>query len=626
VLDDQQQRWENGQPRPVQHYLDEHPDLAANPEFALQLVYGEICLRRARGDSFDAGDYLDRFPHLRQALERQLFVDSWACESTVIVPPKAPTPAPAPAPHRFPASLDLSDYELGMLLSTERGSMGAVYQARQLSLGRLVAVKFLKPGKGSPEAIERFREEARAAAQLTHPHIVRIHGVGHSPDRGDFLVMEFIDGVNLEDRLAVGPLDLKRAAEIVADVADAIEHAHARNVIHRDLKPGNILINADDQVMVTDFGLAKRLDWSQLEKEPSNLIFGTPGYMAPEQVDAKCWGPVGRRTDVYGLGGLLHACLTGKPPFQGRVVLDVLRQVASPEAAPPVRTHRRDVPEALETICTRCLAKDPAHRYSSAASVAAALRAWSAAPQSVAPQTPAPAPNQDQARPRAAVLAIPGVAIVLLLIGLVTVTWFSPQPGPSAPVKILALDVFRWQADPGKPVSLTQIPGPLTTRDRITIECRLSRPAYPYLYWIDSAGQVFLRYPESGTAPVKVQEFRWPSVRIGPDRGIGWRLGDGTGTVVAVLIVVDRSLSDSDLAAAQQALRPAGRVPGLPRDVVLVNGLPVERSRSVGVGEGEAPLVHPEINEKLDHIRDYLRKKPWVVEAEVVALPLVAEP
>jgi serine/threonine protein kinase len=392
LLDDQQRRWENGQPRPVRDYLEEHPDLAANTEFAVELIYGEIKLRRARGESFDPNDYLAAFPDHSEALERQFFVDSWGSETTVIDPSKLPggpgaatatataaAAAPAPALHRFPDALDLDDYQLGRLLSTDRGNMGAVYQARQLSLGRLVAVKFLKPGNASPEAIEQFHEEARAAAQLTHPHIVRIHGVGHSPDRGDFLVMDFIAGVNLEDRLQTSPLELKRAAEIVADVADAIEHAHARNVIHCDLKPGNILINAEGQVMVTDFGLAKRLDPSQLEKERSDLIRGTAPYMAPEQVDER-WGPLGRCTDVYGLGGLLYACLTGKPPFQGqgRVLVEILRQVASPEAAPPVRTHRGDVPEALAAICTRCLAKDPARRFGSAASVAAELRTWSA--------------------------------------------------------------------------------------------------------------------------------------------------------------------------------------------------------------------------------------------------------
>jgi WD40 repeat protein len=249
--------------------------------------------------------------------------------------------------------------------------MGVVYEARQLSLNRPVAIKMIRAGLFAGEAdLRRFRIEAEAVAHLDHPRIVPIHGVGEEQDC-HYFSMKLIRGGSLERRLPAYAADPRAAARLVLEVAGAIQHAHDRGILHRDLKPSNILLDDDGGPLVTDFGLAKRSgDNSSLTQ--SGAIVGTPSYMAPEQASSQSMG-VTPRIDVYGLGALLYALLTGRPPFDAGSVLETIDQVRGQPPASPSRLNPR-VSRDLETICLKCLEKDPRRRYASAAAVADDLR------------------------------------------------------------------------------------------------------------------------------------------------------------------------------------------------------------------------------------------------------------
>src|SRR4029077_12685180 len=258
------------------------------------------------------------------------------------------------------------DYEL--LEEIARGGMGVVYRARQVSLNRIIAVKMLLAGPlATKEFVERFRTEPPAAASLQHPNIVAIHEVGFAEGQ-HFFAMDYVEGLTLAQLVAQGPLPGRQAATYLKTIAEAIHFAHERNVLHRDLKPSNVLIDsATDQPRVTDFGLAKRLE-SETEMTLSGQLLGSPNYVSPEQAAAKR-GTVGKRSDVYSLGAILYHLLTGRPPFQGETLTDVLQQLADDDPlAPRLLTSR--VPRDLETICLKCLEKEPSRRYQSARELA----------------------------------------------------------------------------------------------------------------------------------------------------------------------------------------------------------------------------------------------------------------
>jgi serine/threonine protein kinase len=262
------------------------------------------------------------------------------------------------------------DYDL--LAEVARGGMGVVYRARQRALNRIVALKMILSGRlASSEDTQRFLTEAEAAAGLQHPNIVQIHEVGEH-DGQHFFSMQFIEGRTLAQRLADGPLPSRAAARYVRLVARALHYAHQRGILHRDLKPSNILIDAADEPHVTDFGLAKRLGDSGQTRTGS--ILGTPSYMAPEQAGGKI-KELSPATDVYGLGALLYELLTGRPPFRAETAMDTVMQVLENDPVPPQLLNPNVDPE-LETICLKCLEKDPRHRYASAEALADDLQRY----------------------------------------------------------------------------------------------------------------------------------------------------------------------------------------------------------------------------------------------------------
>lgn len=273
------------------------------------------------------------------------------------------------------------DYVLHKILG--RGGMGVVYLATQCNLDRQVAVKMIRSGAlASKDEVNRFYAEARSAGSLAHPSIVTVYHCGEY-DGHHFFSMDYIPGTDLAKLMAQGQMPVRDAVRYVLDVARAIEYAHSRGVVHRDLKPANVLINEQGKVLLTDFGLAKRIG-AEEGLTATGAALGTPSYMSPEQASGN-QDEQSHLTDVYAIGAILYALLVGKPPFQADTVMQTLMQVMH-KPAPSVRASRADVHPDLDTIVTKCLEKSPARRYDSARALADDLdRFYRGAPISARP-------------------------------------------------------------------------------------------------------------------------------------------------------------------------------------------------------------------------------------------------
>ncbi|MCI0684745.1 MAG: protein kinase [Gemmataceae bacterium] len=264
----------------------------------------------------------------------------------------------------------IGDYEL--VREIGRGGMGVVFQARHVRLGRTVALKMILGGSlAAAEDLQRFDTEVAAAAQLQHPNIVALYEVSAHAQQ-PYFSMEFISGANLAKRLGSGPMSNRRAAAYLEAVARAVHHAHERGIIHRDLKPANILLDDHDQPKVTDFGLAKVLSTDSGQTR-TGAVLGTPSYMAPEQAAGQ--RTIGPSCDIWSLGAILYEMLTGRPPFRGETAMATLQQVANQDPIPP-RMFDPALNPDLETICLKCLEKEPGRRYATAEALADDLRRY----------------------------------------------------------------------------------------------------------------------------------------------------------------------------------------------------------------------------------------------------------
>ncbi len=375
----QRDRWEQGNPWPLQAILVEYPELGTQKEVLLDLVNNEILLRSEAGQAPVVGEYVEVFPHLRADIE-QIFAihemiegdeptrgyDNQATKPHVV---KADAKAPPTLPH----------YSLLNILG--QGGMGIVYKAFDQRLKRHVAVKMVRGALGADDR-KRFQREAEAVAKLDHPNIVHIYEVGEH-DQQPFFALEYVDSGSLSKLIAGKPQAWAFCAQMIETLGRAIHHAHGHGIIHRDLKPANILLHQlreeksqgtsmsqslflvriDQKAYVpkiADFGLAKLLREDQAQSQ-SHAIVGTPSYMAPEQVTTSSVGPA---TDVYALGAVLYEMIVGRPPFLGQTMIDTLEQVKNDAPVPPTRLQPK-CPRDLETICLKCLAKTPEKRYAS---------------------------------------------------------------------------------------------------------------------------------------------------------------------------------------------------------------------------------------------------------------------
>src|SRR6266516_3486167 len=284
---------------------------------------------------------------------------------------------PAPSP----MLMDFGDYEL--LEQIGRGGQGVVFRARQKSLNRIVALKVIGLGHWATEAhLKRFRLEAEAAARLEHPGIVPIHEVGER-DGQCYFSMKFVEGGQLDEvaRSATAdsscgerePMPIRRATELIANVARTVHYAHEHGILHRDIKPGNILLDAKGEPHLTDFGLARLVE-SESSVTHTLDVLGTPSYMAPEQAVGNN-AAVSSVTDVYGIGAVLYQLLTGQPPFAGGTTYETIKLLLDTEPRQP-RVVNPKIDRDLSTICLKCLEKDPKRRYSSALALAEDLERW----------------------------------------------------------------------------------------------------------------------------------------------------------------------------------------------------------------------------------------------------------
>ena len=304
----------------------------------------------------------------------------------------------AEAPHE-----QIGDYEILALIAA--GGMGVVYKARQVTLGRVVALKMmLRADTASEDDIRRFHAEAEAAAQLDHPGIVPIFEVGEVGGR-HYFSMAFVDGGSLLGKLAPGPMESLAAAGLLETVCAAIDYGHTRGIIHRDLKPANILLMPDGTPKVTDFGLAKRVE-NPGDLTHAGQVLGTPSYMPPEQARGDL-AAIGPASDIYALGAVLYHVVTGRPPFLAATVMATLKLVLEAEPVPP-RQLNPQVDRDLETIALKCLEKEPHRRYPTAAAVAADLHRFIAGEPILARPTPAweRAYKWSRRRPAVALLAL----------------------------------------------------------------------------------------------------------------------------------------------------------------------------------------------------------------------------
>ncbi len=382
---EQLSRWESGERVPLEELLAVHPGLSDNTEALLDLVYGEVLLREEHGDRPELEEYLRRFPQLTEALRRQFDVHEAlvsletsqtsgqrqkSSDETDLDSPLLTYRSPLTAPRQ------IGQYEV--VQEVGRGGMGIVYKARHTLTGRLAAIKVIRPGDATEEERARFLTEAKAVSALSHPNIVRIHEVfAPAGEQTPFVALEYVSGGSLAAHINGTPLPPREAAALLQPLADAVAHAHAAGVVHRDLKPANVLLaspvasapgvftpGADATGLatpkITDFGLAKQLD-ADSGQTRTGAVMGTPSYMAPEQATGQT-DRIGPAADIYALGAVLYEMLTGRPPFKGATILDTLDQVRNREPVAP-RQLNPAVPRDLETICLKCLQKEPGRRF-----------------------------------------------------------------------------------------------------------------------------------------------------------------------------------------------------------------------------------------------------------------------
>jgi WD40 repeat protein len=489
---------------------------------------------------------------------------------------------PSSLPPLLPGRLCLSGYEL--LAELGRGGMGVVYQARHLALRRTVALKMILAGghAGAAER-ERFRTEAEAIARLQHPHIVQVYEIGEHEGL-PFFSLEFCAGGSLEKKLAGTPLPPGDAAALVEKLARAMQAAHAKGVLHRDLKPANVLLAEDGAPKVTDFGLAKMFAGergaSAAERsagQASGLtqtgsVLGTPSYMAPEQAGGKS-KQLGPPCDIYALGAILYECLTGRPPFRAATPLDTLLQVLDTDPVPPGRLNAR-VPRDLETICLKCLAKEPARRYASAAALADDLGRFQRHEPIVARPASLMERGAKWVKRRPAVAGLLTLLVALTAVGVGLVVWqWREAVAARADAEAETLRATRQERETDKQLRRA-VQAEKDARDSATAARAAERKALVGLYasWINQAnrdiddGNLAQALQALDRCPLDVRGWEYDFLRRRSDASSRTLRGH-TGLVLAVASSADGKC----LASASARIGKAAEDRPLPGEITIWN-------------------------------------------------------
>jgi serine/threonine-protein kinase len=468
---EQARRWRAGDRTPAEDYLARHPELIASPEYALEVVYGELLLREEEGETPCAAEYLRRFPHFAAHVQRLFDVhtavrsacladasDAVTCvqDTASEVPGTAAPVASAGAGHEIRE-------ELG------RGGMGVVFVCRDSPLGRDLAVKVLRPEhRGNRVAERRFLEEAQITGRLQHPGVVPVHQVGRLADGRPYFTMKLVKGQTLAALLAARAepgQERPRFLAVFRQVCQTLAYAHDRGVVHRDLKPSNVMVGAFDEVQVMDWGLAKALapkgesrsmNQEQFGSASSALlhssswyttrtgtVLGTPAYMAPEQArgDLDC---VDQRSDVFGLGAMLCEILTGQPPYGGLTLEEIFRHAQEGDlGGTRARLEGCGADPELVRLAQRCLAAEPAQRPRHAGEVARAVTAHLASVQERLRQAElgraaAQARARAERKARRWTVLAATAAVALLLVGGAGALWWR-QRAAAATERVTAL-------------------------------------------------------------------------------------------------------------------------------------------------------------------------------------------
>lgn len=588
--------WDEGHSPVLEDWLDEDDDAEHRLKLLQQLLGIELRWRRKRGQCPHPDEYIPRFPDAAERIEAafaefqrsvaaadaeaavggklqsladqqtSFYVVRAASDATEEKDKDAPRPV-ATSPPSTPGETEkcyYGRYRVDEFLGG--GGFGKVYKAWDEQLQRPVAVKLMLPRSIPAENEEAFLAEARTVAQLDHPCIVPVYDSGQANNGEYFVVSKLIDGSDLASQIKSNPPSWSEAVAIVASIAEALHYAHTQGLVHRDVKPANILIDRQGRAYLADFGIALRDE--ELGEGPQYI--GTFGYMSPEQVSGQ-GHHVDGRSDVFSLGVVLYELLTGKRPFRSSDPVDLMEQISSMEAKPP-RQINDAIPPELEAICLKALAKNVNDRYLTAKDFADELRAAVSTDHSLVAGQTAPPRSTPAPSTRRWLLAA-GVPAVILLASVTIISVRNWLQEPESPPTVVAstdsvtqpelgeaatelVQEFAIWASRGKgPFQPVERVVPLENGDHIRFSIRLNEPAYVRLVWIDAAGHpadLFPRDPEAGDRGDEPVSAVQSPVQL--DRG--WPVEGGDGIETALLLVSRQRLSDIDLSAMEMSLTP----------------------------------------------------------------------